>query len=97
MPKAKQAGGPLSGVTILDLTWVLAGPFASVTLCDLGAEVIKVERPPFGDVARTTGPHIENESGYFFSINRGKKSICLDLKLAAGRTYSCAWWRRRMW
>ena len=84
MPKAKQAA-PLSGVIIIDLTWVLAGPFASMVLCDLGAEVIKVERPPFGDVARTTGPHINNESGYFFSINRGKKSICLDLKQPAGK------------
>ncbi len=85
MPKAKQADAPLSGVIILDLTWVLAGPFASMILCDLGAEVIKVERPPFGDVARTTGPYISNESGYFFSINRGKKSICLDLKQPPGK------------
>ncbi|MCH7577981.1 MAG: CoA transferase [Chloroflexi bacterium] len=85
MPKAKQAAGPLSGVIVLDLTWVLAGPFSSEVLCDLGAEVIKVERPPFGDVARTTGPHIKNESGYFFSVNRGKKSICLDLKQPAGK------------
>jgi CoA:oxalate CoA-transferase len=54
-------------------------------LCDLGAEVIKVERPPFGDVARTTGPHIDGESSYFFSINRGKKSILLDLKREEGR------------
>jgi CoA:oxalate CoA-transferase len=54
-------------------------------LCDLGAEVIKVERPPFGDVARTTGPHIKDESGYFFSVNRGKKSICLDLKKSPGK------------
>ena len=44
-----------------------------------------MERPPFGDVARTTGPHIKNESGYFFSVNRGKKSICLDLKRPAGK------------
>jgi CoA:oxalate CoA-transferase len=56
-----------------------------MTLCDLGAEVIKVERPPFGDVARTTGPHINGESSYFFSINRGKKSILLDLKCSEGR------------
>ncbi|MCH8345527.1 MAG: CoA transferase [Chloroflexi bacterium] len=85
MTKPKQAAGPLSGVIVLDLTWVLAGPFGSEILCDLGADVIKVERPPFGDVARTTGPHIKNESGYFFSVNRGKKSICLDLKRAAGK------------
>jgi CoA:oxalate CoA-transferase len=54
-------------------------------LCDLGAEVIKVERPPFGDVARTTGPYLDHESAYFFSVNRGKKSICLDLKSDEGR------------
>ena len=85
MPKGKQATGPLSGLVVLDLTWVLAGPYASMILRDLGAEVVKVERPPFGDVARTTAPYIDSESGYFFSINRGKKSVCLDLKLPAGR------------
>jgi len=76
--------GPLSDVTVLDLTWVLSGPFGSMLLCDLGARVIKVERPPHGDVARTTGPYIDSESGYFFSINRGKESICLDLKRPEG-------------
>lgn len=80
-----QARGPLTGVTVLDLTWVLAGPFASMVLCDLGANVIKVERPPFGDVSRTTGPYIGDQSTYFFSINRGKKSICLDLKKPDGK------------
>ena len=77
--------GALAGVKVLDLTWVLSGPYASMILCDLGAEVIKVERPPYGDVARTTGPHIDGESSYFFSINRGKKSILLDLKREEGR------------
>jgi CoA:oxalate CoA-transferase len=77
--------GPLEGIRVLDLTWVLAGPFASMVLNDLGAEVIKVERPPIGDVARTTAPLIDGESAYFFSINRGKKSICLDLKSEQGR------------
>ena len=77
--------GPLEGIRVLDLTWVLAGPFASMILNDLGAEVIKVERPPLGDVARTTAPLIDGESAYFFSINRGKKSICLDLKSEQGR------------
>jgi CoA:oxalate CoA-transferase len=56
-----------------------------MTLCDLGAEVIKVERPPYGDVARTTGPFLNRESVYFFSINRGKKSIMLDLKKQEGK------------
>jgi CoA:oxalate CoA-transferase len=85
MPKAKQAAASLSGVTVLDLTWVLAGPYASMILRDLGAQVVKVERPPFGDVARTTPPYLSNESGYFFSINRGKKSICLNLKRPEGK------------
>lgn len=77
--------GPLTDITVLDLTWVLSGPFASMILRDLGANVIKVERPPYGDVARTTGPYLDDESGYFFSINRGKRSICLDLKSDVGR------------
>jgi CoA:oxalate CoA-transferase len=77
--------GPLEGVRILDLTWVLAGPFASMVLCDLGAEVIKVERPPIGDVARMTAPIVNGESCYFLSVNRGKRSIAIDLKNKAGR------------
>jgi CoA:oxalate CoA-transferase len=76
---------PLSDITVLDLTWILAGPFASMVLCDLGANVIKVERPPYGDVARTTGPYLGDESGYFFSVNRGKRSVCIDLASPAGR------------
>lgn len=81
----RESRGPLTDVTVLDLTWVLSGPFASMVLRDLGANVIKVERPPYGDVARTTGPYLDDESGYFFSVNRGKRSICLDLKSDAGR------------
>ena len=77
--------GALSNVTILDLTWVLSGPFASMILCDLGAAVIKIERPPHGDVARTTGPFLNNESVYFQSINRGKRSISIDLRSEAGK------------
>ena len=77
--------GPLADIKVLDLTWILSGPYASMVLCDLGAEVIKVERPPYGDVARTTGPHVNGESSYFFSINRGKESIVLDLKRQEGR------------
>ncbi len=77
--------GPLAGITILDLTWVLSGPYASMVLCDLGAEVIKVERPPHGDIARTTGPHVNGESCYFFSINRGKKSVAIDLSREDGK------------
>ena len=76
---------PLADVVVLDLTWVLAGPFASMVLSDLGADVIKVERPPFGDVARTSGPYQNGWSGYFFSINRGKRSIAIDLAREEGR------------
>ena len=76
---------PLEDITILDLTWVLSGPYASMVLCDLGADVIKVERPPWGDVARTTGPYQNGWSGYFFSINRGKRAISIDLRTAKGR------------
>jgi len=77
--------GPLEGLRILDLTWVLSGPFATMTLGDLGADVIKLERPPFGDVSRTTGPLVDGESGYFFSVNRGKRSISVDLKEEDGK------------
>ncbi|MCY4455080.1 MAG: CaiB/BaiF CoA-transferase family protein [Chloroflexi bacterium] len=77
--------GPLTGLRVLDLSWVLAGPYCTMVLADLGADVVKCERPPFGDVARTTGPLVDGESGYFFSINRGKRSIAIDLKLDEGR------------
>ncbi len=77
--------GPLEGITILDLTWVLSGPYGSMVLSDLGAEVIKVERPPYGDIARTTGPLVNEESCYFFSINRGKKSVGIDLQSEEGK------------
>lgn len=77
--------GPLAGIRVLDLTWVLAGPYAAMLLCDLGAEVVKVERPPYGDVARTTGPFVANESMYFQSVNRGKRSISIDLRAEQGR------------
>jgi crotonobetainyl-CoA:carnitine CoA-transferase CaiB-like acyl-CoA transferase len=75
----------LAGVRILDLTWVLGGPFASYLLAQLGAEIIKVE-PPSGDLARSFPPHFfEGDSAFFLSINRGKKSIALDLKHPQGR------------
>ena len=82
---ALPTSGPLAGLRILDLTWVLSGPFATMTLGDLGADVIKLERPPFGDVSRTTGPLVDGESGYFFSVNRGKRSISIDLKSDEGK------------
>jgi len=81
MPNA----GPLSGILVLDLTRVLAGPYCTMVLSDLGARVIKVERPGTGDDARQIGPFVDGESAYFLSLNRGKESIALDLKdTAAG-------------
>src|SRR3546814_15587533 len=74
------ASGPLSGVTVVDLTRVLAGPFSTMILSDLGARVIKVETPGTGDDAREYGPFVNGKSAYFISINRGKESIALDLK-----------------
>lgn len=79
-----KTSGPLSGVTIIDLTRVLAGPYCTMVLADLGARVIKVELPSVGDDARYFGPFIETPEGkksaYFASLNRGKESIALDLK-----------------
>jgi len=77
--------GPLAGTLIVDLTRVLAGPFCTMVLCDLGARVIKVEAPGRGDDARHIGPFVGEESAYFMSLNRGKQSIALDLKDAADR------------
>jgi CoA:oxalate CoA-transferase len=81
----------LEGITVIDLSHVLAGPFCTMILADLGAEVIKIE-PPAGDDSRYFGPfltdaqHPENrESAYFISVNRNKKSVCLDLKRESGK------------
>jgi crotonobetainyl-CoA:carnitine CoA-transferase CaiB-like acyl-CoA transferase len=81
--------GPLSDLRILDLTQALAGPFCTMLLADLGADVIKVE-PPLGDMARYLGPHPDDREtcqygGYFASINRNKRSIVLNLKTQADR------------
>ncbi len=70
----------LEGIRVLDFTRVLAGPFCTMMLADLGAEVIKVERPGAGDDSRHFGPFVGEESAYFMSINRNKKSITLNLK-----------------
>lgn len=71
---------PLSGITIIDLTHVLAGPYCSMTLADLGARVIKLERPGSGDDTRSFPPFIAGEGAYFAALNAGKASISLDLK-----------------
>jgi crotonobetainyl-CoA:carnitine CoA-transferase CaiB-like acyl-CoA transferase len=83
-PKEQTWQGPLSGIRVLDFTRVLAGPAASLALADLGAEVIKIEPPGTGDETRTFPPLRDGESHYFLSVNRGKKSIVIDLKSEAG-------------
>ncbi len=77
--------GPLTGITVVDLTRVLAGPYCTMLLADLGARVIKVETPGRGDDARHIGPFIDGKSAYFMSLNHGKESIALDLKSNADR------------
>lgn len=77
--------GPLCDLFIVDLTRVLAGPYCTQLLCDLGARVVKVERPGMGDDARHIGPFVGGDSAYFTSVNRGKQSIALDLKREADR------------
>lgn len=76
---------PLEGVRVLDLTRVLAGPFCTMTLLDLGAEVIKIENPKGGDDSRAFGPFQNGKSAYFLTINRGKKSVSLNLKTEEGK------------
>jgi CoA:oxalate CoA-transferase len=78
--------GPLSGITVVDLSRILAGPYCTMLMAELGARVIKVEPPPRGDDAREYGPFVEGRSAYFMSINRGKESISLDLKKPEDRT-----------
>jgi len=76
---------PLSGYQILDLTWVYSGPYCTSILLDLGADVIKVEGPKYGDHTRTFPPFKNGGSGYFYSLNRGKKSVSLNLKSEDGK------------
>jgi formyl-CoA transferase len=76
---------PLDGVRVLDLSRILAGPYCSMMLADLGADVIKVERPGGGDPTRSWGPpFVGEESTYFLSTNRGKRSICVDIQEPEG-------------
>ena len=77
--------GPLKGIRVLDLTRILAGPYATMILRDLGAEVIKIEQPGTGDEARDFGPFKNDFSLYFMSVNRGKKSVTLNLKSRRGK------------
>lgn len=77
---------PLAGLRVLDLSRVLAGPYCTMLLADLGAQVVKVERPGTGDETRTWGPPFAGgEAAYFLSVNRGKRSVALDLRDEAAR------------
>ena len=81
----KQASGPLAGVRVIDLTSIVFGPYATQTLGDLGADVIKIE-PPGGDTTRYTGPRVSADmASLFMGSNRNKRSIVLDLKVAKAR------------
>ena len=88
--KTETKSGPLAGLIVVDLTRVLAGPYAALLLAELGARIIKVEPPGKGDDSRHIGPFVKTKSGgtksgYFMSVNRGKESIALDLKADADR------------
>jgi len=86
-PAASSSPGPLSGLRVIDFTRVLAGPFATQILGDLGAEVIKVENPEGGDDTRSIrrNPELGGETAFFMSLNRSKQSVTIDLKSEAGR------------
>ena len=80
------SAGPLDGLTVLDLTRVLSGPFCTMMLADMGARVIKIEQPGRGDETRAWGPpFVAGESAYFLSVNRNKESVTLDFKHRSGR------------
>ncbi|NMI01112.1 CoA transferase [Pseudonocardia sp. K10HN5] len=77
-------GETYRGLRVLELTTTIAGPFCAMILADLGADVVKVERPGGGDDARAMPPHLDGESAVFHSVNRGKRSVVLDLSCATG-------------
>ncbi|KAL3207659.1 hypothetical protein MRX96_010130 [Rhipicephalus microplus] len=84
-PSTCRPEDPLKGIRVLDLTRILAGPYCSMILGDLGAEIIKIERPGVGDETRNWGPpFLEDQSCYFLSVNRNKKSVAVDLKSVEG-------------
>ena len=82
---AAKAAGPLSGIKVLDLGTMIAGPVAATLLGDFGAEVVKVEQPQGGDPMRGIGPFADGESLWFNVEGRNKKSLALDLRLAEGQ------------
>ena len=84
-PSVEPVEGPLAGTRVLDLSRVLAGPYCCMVLADLGADVVKVERPGRGDDTRHWGPPFHgDDAAYFFSVNRDRRSVCLDLTTAHG-------------
>ena len=85
-PEIPPYPGPLAGVRVLDLSRVLAGPYCCMVLADLGADVVKVERPGRGDDTRHWGPPFHgDDAAYFFSVNRDRRSLTLDLTTVSGR------------
>lgn len=78
---------PLESIRMLDLTRLLPGPYCTLMFADFGAEVIKVEDPYNGDYARGYEPNLDEDSTFFHSLNRNKKSVCLDLKTEEGKNY----------
>jgi crotonobetainyl-CoA:carnitine CoA-transferase CaiB-like acyl-CoA transferase len=79
---------PLQGIRVLDFSRILAGPYCTMVLGDMGAEIIKVERPGTGDETRAWGPFVGGESAYFMCVNRNKKSVTVDLSTPDGQTIS---------
>jgi crotonobetainyl-CoA:carnitine CoA-transferase CaiB-like acyl-CoA transferase len=77
---------PLQGIRVLDFSRILAGPYCTMVLADMGAEVIKIERPGTGDETRAWGPFVGGESAYFLCVNRNKKSVTVDLSKPPGQT-----------
>src|ERR1700722_10666657 len=80
LPSVALQRPPLDGVTVIDMSRVLSGPYCTMVLADLGARVIKIERPMIGDDTRQFEPFSNGRSGYFMAFNRHKESIALDLK-----------------
>ena len=83
--QSQDNNGLLNGIRVLDLSRVMSGPFCTSMLADLGAEVIKIEMPGYGDEGRSFGPFKDGESAYFMLLNRNKKSVTVNMKTAEGR------------